>query len=379
MINKFLPLAIAGIMMVSGSVYSLEKGDPCPDFSLMGTDGKTYSLAEMKGNSAFVIAWYPKAFTGGCTKECISFREDGAAIREYDALYFTASVDDVETNRKFAESLSLDYPILSDPDKKFAEALGVVDEGRPFARRWTFYVGKDGTILDIDTSIVVGNAGKDAASRLASLNIPKKTAEVNTIAGSEKAAGWSLIFNGRNHDGWITSNKTEVKAPIEEGSLVPFKSGGYLIVHEKQYGDFELSADVRMSSDKCNSGIFFRVSDLSDPVQSGFEAQVLGAQGNGVHHFGAIYDLVGTSVGEFDPLAWNNVKIRAIGPVIETFINGTRVSSINTDDYPEKGKRPDGSDHKFGVIRDMARSGYLGFQDHGHKVWYRNVKVRDLK
>ena len=62
--------------------------------------------------------------------------------------YFAASVDDSETNKKFAESLDLDFPILSDPEKKVATAYGVLQGG--YAARHTFYIGPDGKILHVD-------------------------------------------------------------------------------------------------------------------------------------------------------------------------------------------------------------------------------------
>ena len=57
-------LALASLLL-AGNVLGLEKGDDCPDFSLKGSDGHTYSLSDLKGKAPFVIAWYPKAFTGG--------------------------------------------------------------------------------------------------------------------------------------------------------------------------------------------------------------------------------------------------------------------------------------------------------------------------
>ena len=87
----------------------LKPGDTAPDFSLQGTDGKTYKLSDLAGKTV-VVAWFPKAFTGGCTKECKSLKESGETIRAYDVKYFAASVDDPETNKKFAESLELDFP-----------------------------------------------------------------------------------------------------------------------------------------------------------------------------------------------------------------------------------------------------------------------------
>jgi peroxiredoxin Q/BCP len=88
--------------------------------------------------------------------------------------YFTASTDTPETNKKFAESLKLDFPILSDPTKKTAEAYGVVHEGRPVPERWTFYIGADGKIKAIDQKVNAKEHGKDMAKQLEDLGVPKK-------------------------------------------------------------------------------------------------------------------------------------------------------------------------------------------------------------
>jgi peroxiredoxin Q/BCP len=149
-------------------------GDKAPDFKLTGSDGKEYSLADFAGKKAVVIAWFPKAFTGGCTAQCKSMKEDGAAIRAFDVAYFTASVDDVQKNTDFAKSLGLDFPILSDPTKKTAEAYGVVHEGRPFAERWTFYIGPDGVVKAVDQKVNTKEHAKDIAKQLEALGVPKK-------------------------------------------------------------------------------------------------------------------------------------------------------------------------------------------------------------
>jgi thioredoxin-dependent peroxiredoxin len=149
-------------------------GDKAPDFKLQGSDGKEYSLSDFAGKKAVVIAWFPKAFTGGCTAQCKSMKEDGAAIRKYDVAYFTASVDDVQKNTDFAKSLGLDYPILSDPTKKTAEAYGVVHEGRAVAERWTFYIGSDGVVKAIDQKVNTKEHAKDIAKQLEAIGVPKK-------------------------------------------------------------------------------------------------------------------------------------------------------------------------------------------------------------
>jgi len=153
---------------------ALKAGDKAPEFSLTGSDGKVYALKDYKGKQAVVIAWFPKAFTGGCTKQCKSMHEHGDVIRAYDVAYFTASVDDAETNKKFAESLGVDYPILSDPDKSAAKAFGVLMPEYGVANRWTFYIGADGTILYVDDKVKPATAAEDVAARLEALKVPKR-------------------------------------------------------------------------------------------------------------------------------------------------------------------------------------------------------------
>ncbi len=169
-----LSFALMSLVVAPLAAAELKVGDKAPDFKLPGSDGKTYSLKDFAGKKAVIIAWFPKAFTGGCTAECKSMKEDGKAIREFDVAYFTASTDTPELNKKFAESLGLDYPILSDPGKKVAEAYGVVHEKRQVPERWTFYIGKDGKILQIDKKVQTKSHGKDIASTLKDLGIEEK-------------------------------------------------------------------------------------------------------------------------------------------------------------------------------------------------------------
>ena len=151
----------------------LAVGQAAPDFSLQGSDGKTYTLSQFKGKKAVVIAWFPKAFTSGCTAECKSMRDSAEAIGSFDVAYFAASVDDAETNRKFAENLSLPFPILSDPTKATGRAYKVV-RLLPIASRWTYYIGKDGKVLEIDRDVKTATAGEDLKKNLERLGIPKR-------------------------------------------------------------------------------------------------------------------------------------------------------------------------------------------------------------
>jgi peroxiredoxin Q/BCP len=86
---------------------------------------------------------------------------------------YAASCDPPETNKKFAESLGLDYPILSDPTKSVAKAYGVLMEGG-YAGRWTFIIGTDGKILDVIKNVSPKQHGKDLAAKLAELGVARR-------------------------------------------------------------------------------------------------------------------------------------------------------------------------------------------------------------
>src|SRR5262245_48011942 len=165
----------------------LKVGDPAPNFKLQATDGKTYQLSDFKGKQALVLAWFPAAFTRGCTIECKSLAENGDKIRMYDVSYFMASVDPIEKNTEFAKAKSVtlgqganaqvvekkeaDFPLLSDPTKETAKAYGVLNE-RGIANRWTFYIDKDGKIAYIEKKVNPESSAEDMITKLGDLKVP---------------------------------------------------------------------------------------------------------------------------------------------------------------------------------------------------------------
>ena len=169
----FAMAVMAGLAAVPAMAADLKVGDPAPDFTLQATDGKTYKLSDFKGKQAVVLAWFPKAFTQGCTIECKSLAEHGDMIKKYNVKYFMASVDPIEGeqgNKAFAAAHNADFPLLSDPDKKTAEAYGVLN-GRPVASRWTFYIAKDGKIMAIEKKVNPPTSAEDMAAKLGELKV----------------------------------------------------------------------------------------------------------------------------------------------------------------------------------------------------------------
>ncbi|RTR30619.1 peroxiredoxin family protein [Shewanella atlantica] len=151
----------------------LKVGDTAPDFKLQSTNGEFYQLKDYLGKQTLVLAWYPMANTRGCTLECRSLVQKGHLIREYNAAYMMASVDDLEDNQDFAKKQKADFPMLSDPTKETAKAYDVLNFVR-VASRVTFYIGKDGKILKIDEDINAETAAEDIAATLKQLGIEKQ-------------------------------------------------------------------------------------------------------------------------------------------------------------------------------------------------------------
>lgn len=165
-----LVIALAAAASAQAPAAQLKAGDPAPDFTLPASDGRTYSLSDFRGKQAVVIAWFPKAFTQGCTLECKSLAANGERLRKFDVAYFMASVDSLEENTKFAQSLKADFPLLSDGDKSVAARYGVLTE-RGMANRWTFYIDKDGRIAHVDRAIKVETSAEDMIARLTQLKV----------------------------------------------------------------------------------------------------------------------------------------------------------------------------------------------------------------
>ena len=170
MFGKHLIITVL-VTLFSTWTLALEVGDMAPDFSLQATDGKTYQLSDFRGNQAVVIAWFPKAYTKGCTIECKSLAENGHLIRQYDVSYFMASVDELDDNAGFAAEQEADFPLLSDPKKTTAEAYDVLIPVIGVAKRHTFYIGVDGKILFIDRDVEPKSSAEDMAAKLGDLGI----------------------------------------------------------------------------------------------------------------------------------------------------------------------------------------------------------------
>lgn len=167
---------------------------------------------------------------------------------------------------------------------------------------------------------------------------------------------------------------------LKEGTLEVSKTPGGMVWSKNKYADFELSLEYK-TSEQCNSGVFFR-SNPKNPVQGGFEIQVASdGKYSGKHIVGSLFDAkeASTPAGKPDG-EWNKMVITCQGSKVKVVLNDKEVLNIDLNDWNTAKKNPDGSKNKFKTaLKDLPRTGHIGFQYHGQPVWYRNVKIKKLK
>jgi hypothetical protein len=199
--------------------------------------------------------------------------------------------------------------------------------------------------------------------------------------------GFVTLFDGKDLNGW----KTTSSHWAAENGLIVLKdrtdneehNDSYLWT-DRQYGDFVLDLEYKtppLPAD-ANSGVFLRTTDTSDPVPTGIEVQILNTKPNAPivrNSPGSIYDLVAPSKNLHRAGEWNRYVITCKGSKITVNLNGAVVSEADLDQWTTAGKNPDGSKNKFKrALKDYPRTGYIGLQDHGLPVWFRNVRIKQL-
>ena len=206
----------------------------------------------------------------------------------------------------------------------------------------------------------------------------------NTLTRSEKRNGWLLLFDGQTHAGWMNSDRTAPRTPVQDGTLNPHKAGHYMLVHTQQWENFALSLDFKISKG-CNSGVFVRTASLmprpgKDVGFNGIEIAIDDTHEAGFVDTGAVYDLSKPTRNAMRPVGeWNHIEITCRNTLIEVVLNGEKVNSLDLAGFTEPNKRPDGSAHKFDVVyRDHPKRGYIGLQDHGSPCWFKNIKLKPL-
>ena len=227
--------------------------------------------------------------------------------------------------------------------------------------------------------------------------LPALSQEVNSLSRQEKKAGWVLLFSGKNFDGWRQCNGTEMPKNwvIEDNAMKVFTgegkqpgqgANGDILFSKKKYKNFELSVDVKVSK-MGNSGIFYSVREVpGQPIYyAAPEVQVLDnvdATDNKIdtHLAGSLYDMIAADPKTVQPAgSWNTIVIKIKDGQATHTMNGVKVVSY-TLWTPEWDALVAKSKFKSfpGFTEGVAKEGYIGLQDHGFPIWFRNIKIREL-
>lgn len=221
--------------------------------------------------------------------------------------------------------------------------------------------------------------------------------KMNKLSKAEKKAGWELLFNGKNFKGWRQHNGDSMPAnwAIEDNTMKVFLgegrnpgrgAGGDVIYGGRKFKNFELSIDWKAGK-MANSGIFYNIREVpGKPIfYAAPEIQVLdneNATDNKIdtHLAGSLYDMLPADPKTVNPAGeWNTVVIKVKDGKVTHTMNGTEVVSY-TLWTPEWDKLVENSKFKNfpGFTEGISKEGYIGLQDHGYTVWFRNIKIRVL-
>jgi hypothetical protein len=227
--------------------------------------------------------------------------------------------------------------------------------------------------------------------------LPGLSQTVNKLSKEEKKEGWVLLFNGQNFDGWRQCNGTAmpVNWVIDHQAMKVFTGAGKnpgqgadgdILFPGKKFKNFELSIDWKASK-MANSGIFYNVREVpGKPIYyAAPEIQVLDnvdATDNKLasHLAGSLYDILPADPKTVKPTGeWNTIVIKVKDGKVTHTQNGVKVVEYTLwtpewDAMVAKSKFKDFPGWTEGISKD----GYIGLQDHGYPVWFRNIKIREL-
>ncbi len=213
--------------------------------------------------------------------------------------------------------------------------------------------------------------------------------KLNQLSPSEIAAGWKLLFDGKTTAGWrnFGNDKLNEGCEVQDGNLVILGKGGEMggdILTVEQFEDFELYLEWAISP--CgNSGIFFHVLEdgYSGPYETGQEYQLIDDEGfpeklGEWQKTGADYAMHNPGQKTLKPVGeFNSSKISVKNGFVEHWLNGEKILTYElwTDEWKALVQNCKWKDYpSYG----LARKGYVGLQNHGSSIKFRNIKIRDL-
>lgn len=230
------------------------------------------------------------------------------------------------------------------------------------------------------------------------ISLPVMSQVQNTLSDKEKKEGWILLFNGKDFTGWRECNSTTMAKNwiIENGAMKVFTaegkkpgegSGGDILYSVKKFKNFELIVDWKTSK-MGNSGIFYDVREVpGQPIYyAAPEVQILDnvdATDNKIpsHLAGSLYDMIAADPKTVKPAGeWNTIVIRVYNGKVTHTQNGVKVVEYElwTPKWDEMVMKSKFKDFP-GFTEGISKEGYVGLQDHGYPIWFRNIKIRELQ
>ncbi|MCP3100154.1 redoxin domain-containing protein [Myxococcus sp. K15C18031901] len=174
------PVLVAGLLV--GAIPQV--GDTAPDFTVKDTDGKVYILSELVKQGPVIVAFFPKAFTRGCTKELKAYTARHAEIEQLQGRVLAFSTDDAPTLTRFKADLKAPFPFIPDPEGKVVDAYDVKMPLVTVSKRYTFVVGADRKVLKVDS----GGDAVDPTGAITSCSQGKAAAPTAPVATPGKDA-----------------------------------------------------------------------------------------------------------------------------------------------------------------------------------------------
>ncbi len=187
-------------------------------------------------------------------------------------------------------------------------------------------------------------------------------------------AGFTSLFNGKDLTGWKATGEAKAWG-AEKGVIYVEKGGGGYLLTEKEYGDFELRVEYKMSKG-ANSGVALRTPKSGDPAYVGMEIQLIDDEGwpgklADYQHTGSIYDVVPAAKTNNKPIGeWNSIRIVCKGSKVTIELNGAVLVDADTGDAKDDTKK-----RHPGLAREK---GHIGFQSYNTRVEFRNVFLKGV-
>jgi peroxiredoxin Q/BCP len=150
-INSAITLAVT--LFIAAATTALadmpKVGDTAPAFQGTDQDGKTVNSSDIVGKKIVLLYFYPKDFTGGCTKEACGFRDRVGELQKDGVQVIGVSFDTADSHKKFAEKYNLPFELIADTDGKITDAYGARWGSKDLSNRISFLIGKDGKIVHV--------------------------------------------------------------------------------------------------------------------------------------------------------------------------------------------------------------------------------------